>query len=102
MYLLGTKDAYIQLRAQSGDPVLVQLVGYSDSDWAGDSSSRKSQSCGHVGADGRSLTSFSRRQSCAATSSGRVPCDVVDCGGAVAFESSTGTLQVQSEHDSFL
>ena len=69
-YLLGTQDAYVKLRIQNDDLITVELVGYSDSDWAGDPSSRKSQSSGHVEADGCPLTSFSRRQSCVATSSG--------------------------------
>ena len=47
---------------------------------------RKSQSSGHVEADGCALTSFSRRQSCVATSSGigGVLRDVLDCGGTAA------------------
>ena len=69
-YLLGTQNAYVKLRIQNDDPITVGLVGYSDSDWAGDSSSRKSQSSGHVEVDGCPLTSFSRRQSSVATSSG--------------------------------
>ena len=69
-YVLGTQDAYVKLRIQSADPVAVELLGCSDSDGAGDPSSRKSQSSGHVEADGCPLTSFSRRQSCVATSSG--------------------------------
>ena len=73
-YLQGTQDAYVKLRIQSDDPITVELVGYSDSDWAGDPSSRKSQSSGHVEADSCPLTSFSRRQSCVATSSGMAEC----------------------------
>ena len=69
-YLLGTQDAYVKRRIQCADPVSMELVGYSGSDWAGDPSSRKSQSSGHVEADGCPLTSFSRRQNCVATSSG--------------------------------
>ena len=69
-YLLGTQDAYVKLRIQSADPVTVELVGYSVSDLAGDPSSRKSQSSGHVEAEGCPLTSLSRRQSCVATSTG--------------------------------
>ena len=69
-YLLGTQTAYVKLRIQSDDLITVELVGYSDSDWVGDPSSRKSQSSGHVEANGCPLTSFSRRQSSAATSSG--------------------------------
>ena len=69
-YLLGTQTAYVKLRIQSDDLITVELVGYSDSDWVGDPSSRKSQSSGHVEADGCPLTSLSRRQSSAATSSG--------------------------------
>ena len=65
-YLLGTNDAYIKLRVQSGDPVLVELV----SERAGDQASRKSQSSGHADADGCPLASCSRRQSCVATSTG--------------------------------
>ena len=61
-YLLGTRDAYVKLKILNDDPITVELVGYSDSDWAGDPASRKSESSG--------LTSFSRRQSCVATSSG--------------------------------
>ena len=68
--LLGTQSAYVKLRIQNDDPIAVELVGYSDSDWACDPSSRKSQSSGHVEADGCPLSSFSRRQSCVATSSG--------------------------------
>ena len=58
-YLLGTQNAYVKLRIQSEDPITVELVEYTDSDWAGHSSSRKSQSSGHVEADGCPLTSFS-------------------------------------------
>ena len=49
-YLLGTKDAYIKLSVQNGDRVLVEL--------AGDPVSRKSQSSGHVDADGCPVASF--------------------------------------------
>ena len=59
-YLLETQNAYVKLRIQNDDTITVKLVGYSDSDWAGDPSSRKSQSSGHVEADGCPLTSFSR------------------------------------------
>ena len=69
-HLLGTQNVYVKLRIQNDDPITVELVGYSDSDWAGDPSSRKSQSSGHVEADGCPLTSFSRRESCVAMSSG--------------------------------
>ena len=48
-YLLGTQDAHVKLRIQSDDPVTVDLVGDSDSGWAGDPSSRKSQSDGSCG-----------------------------------------------------
>ena len=68
--LLGTQDAYVKPRNQNDDPITVELVGYSDSDWAGDPSSRKSQSSGRVEAGGCPLTSFSRSRSCVATSSG--------------------------------
>ena len=57
-YLLGTQNAFVKLRIQNDDPITVELVGYSDSDWAGDPSSRKSQSSAHVEADGCPLTSF--------------------------------------------
>ena len=69
-YLLGTQNAYVKVRIQKIDPITVELVGHSDRDWAGDPSSRQSQSSGHVEADGCPLTSLSRRQSCVATSSG--------------------------------
>ena len=72
-YPLRTQDAYIKLGVQSGNLVLVELVGYSDSDGVGDLSSRQSQSAGHVDSDGCSLSSFSRTRSgmaeCCATSS---------------------------------
>ena len=80
----------------------MELVGYSDSDWAGDPLSGKSQSSGHVEADGCALTSFSRRQSCVATSSGNggVLRDVLDCGGtaapAVGFSVVNTTLSFDS------
>ena len=66
-YLLGTKDAFIKLRAQSGDPTWVELVGYSSRDWGGDPASRKSQSSGHVDAYGCPMASRSRRQRCVGT-----------------------------------
>ena len=59
-YLLGMEDACITLSVQSGDPVLVELVGLH----------RKLQSSGHVDANGCPIASFSRGQSCVATSSG--------------------------------
>ena len=34
-YSLGTQDAYVKLRVQNDDSITVELVGYSDSDWAG-------------------------------------------------------------------
>ena len=99
-YLLGTQDAFVKLRIQSADPITVELVGYLDSDWAGDLSSRKSQSCGHVEADGCPLKSFSRRQSCVATSSnGGVRRDVMYCRGTAALAIVSGTLRIQIEHD---
>ena len=76
-YLLGTQNAYVKLRIQNDDPITVELVGYSDSDWAGDPSSRKSQSSGHVEADGCPLTSLSRKQSCVATNSGMAECSAM-------------------------
>ena len=56
----------------------MELVGYSDSDWAGDPASRKSQSSGHVDADGCKMASFSL--------------DVLDSGGATAHEVSAGAF----------
>ena len=94
-YLLGTHNAYVKLRTQNDDPITVELVGYSDSDWADDPSSRKSQSSGHLEADGCPLTSFSRRQSCVATSSGMAEYYTV----AVTLENDPGALWIQSEHD---
>ena len=35
-YLLGTQDTNIMLTAQSGDPFWMEMVVYSDSDWASD------------------------------------------------------------------
>ena len=49
---------------------VIELKGFSDSDWAGDPHSRKSQSSVHVEADGAPVYSFSRRQAIVATSSG--------------------------------
>ena len=46
--LAGNANAYVKLRIQNDD----------HSDWAGDLSSRKSKSSGHVEADGCLLTSF--------------------------------------------
>ena len=54
-YLLGTHDAHVKLRIQSAGPVTVDLVGYSDSDWPGDPSSRKSQGSVTVAIDSGTL-----------------------------------------------
>ena len=48
----------------------VELVGYTDSDWAGGAGNRTGQSCGKIFADGVPVNSFSKRQSVIATSSG--------------------------------
>ena len=76
-HLLGTEDAHVKLRIQSADPVMVELVGYPDSDWAGDPSSRKSQSSGH----GMSThIIFSKTKLCGDEQwNGGVPRDVLDC-----------------------
>ena len=60
-YPLLPKDAHTKLRVESEDPVLVELVGYSDSDKAGDLASRKSQRIVFVDADGCPMASFSRK-----------------------------------------
>ena len=48
----------------------VEVVGYSDRDWAGEAGSRKSQSSAKIFADGVSVNVFSRRQQVIATTSG--------------------------------
>jgi hypothetical protein len=70
-YLKGTRDISVVLRRpKKTDRQKVILNGYSDSDWAGDIATRKSQSSGHIQADSCPLLGFSRRQSVIATSSG--------------------------------
>ena len=103
-YLLGTQNAYVKLRIWNDDPITVELVGYSDSDWAGDPSSRKSQSSGHVESDGCPLTSFSSKTELCGDEqrNGRVLRDVLDCGGTVILQNDSGALWIQSEHDTLL
>ena len=51
--LLGKRKAKVkQLVLKSNGPLLVDLKGYSDSDWAGDPLMRTSQRSGHIEADG--------------------------------------------------
>ena len=70
--------------------------------WAGDPSSRKSQSTGHVEADGCPPASVSRRQIRGDEQRhGRAPRDVLDGRGTVTLESSTETIRVPSD-DSIL
>ena len=79
-YLLGMQVAYTRLRVRSREPVLLR-----------------------VDADGCPSASFSRRQLRGDEQRhGSVLCTVLDCGVAVAFEGSTGTLRVPREHDSLL
>ena len=68
-YLLGTKNAAIrfEIRGRSDRAV---IAGWADSDWAGDVSTRRSQSSGHIEIDGCPVSGFSPRQSVEATSSG--------------------------------
>ena len=68
-YLLGTKNAAIrfEIRGRSDRAV---IAGWADSDWAGDVSTRRSQSSGHIEIDGCPVSGFSRRQAVVATSSG--------------------------------
>ena len=103
-FVLGAQNAYVKLRIQSDDPITVELVGYSDSDWAGDPSSRKSQSSGHVEADGWPTdVLFSKTELCGNEQrDGRVLRDVLDCGGTVTLENDSGALWIQSERDPLL
>ena len=68
-YLPGTKNAAIrsEIRGRSDRAV---IAGWADSDWAGDVSTRRSQSSGHIEIDGSPVSGFSRRQAVVATSSG--------------------------------
>ena len=68
-YLLGTKNAAIrfEIRGRSDRAV---IAGWADSDWAGDVSTRRSESSGHIEIDGCPVSGFSRRQAVIATSSG--------------------------------
>ena len=63
-YLLGTKNAAIrfEIRGRSDRAV---IAGWADSDWAGDVSTRRSQSSGHIEIDGCPVSRFSRIQSVA-------------------------------------
>ena len=52
-YYKGTKDAKIEMIKPTDTPAgIVNLDGYSDSDWADETSTRKSRSSGHLKADG--------------------------------------------------
>ena len=68
-YLLVTKNAAIrfEIRGRSDRAV---IAFWADSDWAGDVSTRRSQSSGHIEIDGCPVSGFSRRQAVVATSSG--------------------------------
>ena len=69
-YLIGTKDAVIEMLKPIGtEKGKVHLRGYSDADWADDSSSRRSKTSGHIRADGCPLFGFIRKQGATATSS---------------------------------
>ena len=69
------------LRILNDDPITVELVGYSDSDWAGDPASRM---CGDEQRNGGVLR------------------DVIDGGRTATLEDDSGALWIQSEHDAFL
>eukprot|EP00959_Pyramimonas_sp_CCMP1952_P141712 2965961-Pyramimonas_sp.AAC.1 len=68
-YLMGTRGAVKWLPRPTGG-TNVELVGYGDSDWAGDFLIRRSQSRGKIEIDSVPMHSFSRRQATVATSSG--------------------------------
>ncbi|CAK0870594.1 unnamed protein product [Prorocentrum cordatum] len=68
-YLLGTRNA-VNWLPRPTEGTNVELVGFGDSDWAGDLQTRRSQSSGKIEIDGVPMHSFSRRQSIVATSSG--------------------------------
>ena len=69
-YLAGTKELVVRLELDRDvKPGHVHLVGWADSDWAGDQATRRSQTSGFITADGIAMRSFSRRQATVATSS---------------------------------
>ncbi|CAK0869723.1 unnamed protein product [Prorocentrum cordatum] len=68
-YLMGTRDA-VNWLPRPTEGTNVELVGYGDSDWAGDLQTRRSQSSGKIEIDNVPIHSFRRRQAIAATSSG--------------------------------
>ncbi|CAK0797434.1 unnamed protein product, partial [Prorocentrum cordatum] len=68
-YLMGTRDA-VNWPPRPTEGTNVELVGYGDSDWAGDLQTRRSQSSGEIEIDNVPMHSFSRRQGVVATSSG--------------------------------
>eukprot|EP00959_Pyramimonas_sp_CCMP1952_P435982 9129611-Pyramimonas_sp.AAC.1 len=68
-YLTGTRDA-VNWLPRPTEGANVDLVGYGDSDWAGDPQRRRSQSRGEIEIDNFPMHSFSRRHGIAATSSG--------------------------------
>ena len=72
-YLNGTRDFYVAWTrttdvAQQGWSVV--LEGWSDSDWAQDTESRKSRSSFHIECNGCAMGGSRRRQAVVATSSG--------------------------------
>ena len=69
-YLSGTMDmAVVMRRPFNTKPGVATLNVYSDSDWAGDTLTRRSQSSVHIEVDGCPLHGASRRQNATATSS---------------------------------
>ena len=65
-YLLGTQD--YQLKLDSDRSKCLEMIGYSDADWAGDTTDRKSTS-GFLFQLGKASVSWaSRKQACVATS----------------------------------
>eukprot|EP00959_Pyramimonas_sp_CCMP1952_P286810 5997652-Pyramimonas_sp.AAC.1 len=68
-YLMGTRDA-VNWFPRPTEGTNVELVGYGDSDWAGDLQTRRSQSSGKVEIDNVPMHSFRGRQGIVATSSG--------------------------------
>eukprot|EP00959_Pyramimonas_sp_CCMP1952_P241966 5057791-Pyramimonas_sp.AAC.1 len=66
---MGTRGA-VNWPPRPTEGTNVELVGYGDSDWAGDLQTRRSQSSGKIEIDNAPMHSLSRRQGIVATSSG--------------------------------
>ena len=85
-YLAGTVDYAVKLGNPVGDLGVIKLVVWTDSDWSGDDTSRKSQTSIHITADGAPLCGLSCRQDVISLSS----CEAEWHAGARGLSEASG------------